>query len=78
MYDLFVGAHLAGRAGHALAHSARPDSPVVAPPAERSAPRARVRAHVAASLHRLASALEPAAGRDRRVSPRVEPSSACR
>ena len=77
MYDLFLGADLAGRGGRALAHSARPDAPVVAPAAPQTAVRPRLRAHVAASLHRLASALEPAGGRDRRVGARMEPGSAC-
>lgn len=80
MYDLITGAQLGRRAGQALAHSARPDSPVVAPRAGRAGrlPGAvpRVRAHVAASLHRIASALEPAAAHDRRVSARAEHGSA--
>jgi hypothetical protein len=73
MHDLFVGADLADRATRALTHSARPDAPVVAPTVASPGPRARV----AAALHRLASALEPAEGRDRRVGARVEPGSAC-
>ena len=75
MYDLFLGADLAGRGGRALAHSARPAAPVVAPAAPGTT-GPRLRAHVAASLHRLASALEPAEGRDRRVGARMEPGSA--
>ena len=76
MYDLFLGADLAGRGGRALAHSARPDAPVVVPAAHQTA-RPRLRAHVAASLHRLASALEPAERRDRRVGIGMEPGNAC-
>lgn len=73
MHDLFLGADLAGRGGRTLAQSARPDAPVVEPVAAGPGARARL----AASLHRLASALEPTEGRDRRVSHRMEPGSAC-
>lgn len=73
MHDLFVGAGLAGRGTRALAHSARPDAPVVAETAAPAGPRA----HLAAALHRLASVLEPTERRDRRVARRMDPGTAC-
>lgn len=63
MLDLFVGIDLATRGTRALAGSALPDAPVV-PERTRRHP---VRVRLAASLHRIATALEPADAPDRRL-----------
>lgn len=70
MIDLYAPLDLATRATRAVAGSARPDAPVVTEARRRH----RTRARAAATLHRIASALEPADAQDRRV--RVRPSAA--
>jgi hypothetical protein len=59
MLELVIASDLAVRATRQLAGSARPDAPVVVP-RERPHRTTVVRARVAARLHRVASALEPA------------------
>jgi hypothetical protein len=59
MLDLFVAADLAVKGTRAVAWSARPDAPVVAPRPERARLPLRARAGLAARLHRIATALEP-------------------
>jgi hypothetical protein len=75
--DHYTASHLALGAARLEMTSARPDAPVVAAP-ERARPDLRARARIAAYLHRLAAILEPRQGRDRKVSSRVEATTACR
>jgi hypothetical protein len=67
MLDLPIAADLAVRSTRALAGSALPDAPVVAPTAPRDRLGRRTRAGLAARLHRIATAIEPS--RREHVSP---------
>lgn len=79
MQDHYLASHLALGAARLEMHSARPDAPVVPSRPRRSPGLTRtLRAQAAATLHRVAAALEPAPRPDRRLAARVEPSTACR
>jgi hypothetical protein len=65
MLDLFVAADLAVKGTRAVAWSALPDAPVLAPETPRERLPLRARAGLAARLHRVATALEPRPRTDR-------------
>jgi hypothetical protein len=69
MLELFVAADLAVRGTRAVAWSALPDAPVVAPRAAGDRLPSRARAGLATRLHRIASAVEP--------RPRAEQTPVC-
>lgn len=70
MLEHYTAGHLALGTARREMTSARPDAPVVAPRPDGRLITLRV--HAAASLHRLAVALEPAQRPDRRL---VEPAA---
>ncbi len=64
MLDQITTAFLTVRNGGLVDNSARPDAPVIVP-TERRPRAARTRLFVAARLHQVAAALEPAPRRER-------------